>query len=740
MARNSLGSLVVTLGLNAAEFTSGLTKSEYEAKKFAEKIDKGIAAGAKAAAVALTAMGAAGAAAFAAINSAANRVGEFKDLEEITGASAESLASFAIAAGVAGTDMKTLADASVKLTKSLVGVDDESKAAGAALTALGLPIKDFKQLDPAAQMEAVAKALANFEDGAGKTAVAVALFGKAGAQLLPFLKELEQQGGRQVILTQQQIEMADAYADAQKRATEELKLYVDRALIQALPAITDVVKAMKEFVVQLTGVDKETAALAANNGVVTFAEQGARALAFLVDAGDGVVRVALAIGTAWGGAAAAGRALLSGEFARAKNIAAQVKQDIDDILTRQLFSDKLAKEQAARRQSDARRAVEDRGFRPPGRRLAFEGAEERKKEAKERETEAERYIKQLERQEEATLDLTVAEQALRDITAQRIKLTKGKEGDETAAIMNAAARVDAAKAIAKATEEARKAEEERQRAASERMTQSLREQDSIRAANEQLAQEIVLIGKDDETRRALTLAFEQENIQREINNRLKRQEAAGAGDYHDELQKEIDLLRERAVLLGRRDVAVKIAEDMQRATEQAREFNDAFGAAFASSLSDAASGVKSLKEAFADFGRSVLRIINDIAARNIAQALFGGTGTSNEGLLVGIGKTLAAAMFGAPAGGGGLNLSGYGPAFATGTQYAPGGWAMVGERGPELVNLPRGSKVYPHGQGPGRSVTVSINQSFSGNTSAATAGQIGARTAMALRRALERNG
>lgn len=35
--------------------------------------------------------------------------------------------------------------------------------------------------------------------------------------------------------------------------------------------------------------------------------------------------------------------------------------------------------------------------------------------------------------------------------------------------------------------------------------------------------------------------------------------------------------------------------------------------------------------------------------------------------------------------------------FATGTNYAPGGMAMVGERGPELVNLPRGSTVTPHG-------------------------------------------
>ena len=38
------------------------------------------------------------------------------------------------------------------------------------------------------------------------------------------------------------------------------------------------------------------------------------------------------------------------------------------------------------------------------------------------------------------------------------------------------------------------------------------------------------------------------------------------------------------------------------------------------------------------------------------------------------------------------------PGFASGTNSAPGGLAMVGERGPELVNLPRGSQVVPASQ------------------------------------------
>jgi phage-related tail protein len=57
------------------------------------------------------------------------------------------------------------------------------------------------------------------------------------------------------------------------------------------------------------------------------------------------------------------------------------------------------------------------------------------------------------------------------------------------------------------------------------------------------------------------------------------------------------------------------------------------------------------------------------------------------------------------------------PAYADGTSFHPGGLAMVGERGPELVNLPRGAQVYPHGKGPagmgsGVGITVTPSKYF----------------------------
>lgn len=61
---------------------------------------------------------------------------------------------------------------------------------------------------------------------------------------------------------------------------------------------------------------------------------------------------------------------------------------------------------------------------------------------------------------------------------------------------------------------------------------------------------------------------------------------------------------------------------------------------------------------------------------------------SLKGLLSDLGRLLAQSAF--TGFGAALRL----PGFANGTSFAPGGLAVVGERGPEIVNLPRGSQVY----------------------------------------------
>lgn len=57
------------------------------------------------------------------------------------------------------------------------------------------------------------------------------------------------------------------------------------------------------------------------------------------------------------------------------------------------------------------------------------------------------------------------------------------------------------------------------------------------------------------------------------------------------------------------------------------------------------------------------------------------------------------------------------PGFADGVQGFSGGWAMVGERGPELAYLPKGSDVYPTGTGPGNTY-VNVYEAVSAEATA----------------------
>ncbi len=80
-------------------------------------------------------------------------------------------------------------------------------------------------------------------------------------------------------------------------------------------------------------------------------------------------------------------------------------------------------------------------------------------------------------------------------------------------------------------------------------------------------------------------------------------------------------------------------------------------------------------------------------SNNLAQAALHGTSLKN--IMISIASTLASfaiSRFKFGGGGGLFNV----PFFAHGTNSAPGGPAVVGERGPELVNLPRGSQVIPN--------------------------------------------
>jgi hypothetical protein len=234
-----VGALTVSLGLDAADYVNGLNKADQLAKSASNNISNNFAVAARGASIAFTAMATAGAAAFAAINSQANNIANLQDIAENIGDTASAVSSLQTAADLSGTALDEVAGASIKLTSALSKTDDESKGAGAAIKALGLDFQEFKNLSPVEQIDAVSKAMAGFEDGASKTAVAVALFGKSGASLIPFLNDLAEEGERQIRLTDEQVQQADDYIKAQARIKTQLDQTTQTLAAGAIPALAD---------------------------------------------------------------------------------------------------------------------------------------------------------------------------------------------------------------------------------------------------------------------------------------------------------------------------------------------------------------------------------------------------------------------------------------------------------------------------------------------------------------------
>lgn len=145
------------------------------------------------------------------------------------------------------------------------------------------------------------------------------------------------------------------------------------------------------------------------------------------------------------------------------------------------------------------------------------------------------------------------------------------------------------------------------------------------------------------------------------------------------------------------------------AINRAADAGAQFGRTVATEMQGAAIQVESLNDAV----RSLLNSLANLAFNQLAVPAAESLGSSLfSGLFSGLFST-----------GGGADISSAAKirAFAAGTSFAPGGPALVGEQGPELVNLPRGSEVISAdvtrrllNGGAGAGMTIVQNNDFRG--------------------------
>lgn len=189
MASAVIGALRVNLGLNSAAFTDGLTKSQSKLRNFGKAAGKGLAvAGAAAAA-------AAGGVALA-VRGALNAADDMSKVSQKIGIPIDELSRLKHAADLSGVSFGSLQNGMKRLSANMFDAQKGVGEGAEAFKNLGVSVTgaDGSLRSSSDIMADVSARFKEMPDGAEKTALAMRIFGKAGADMIPMLN-----GGRDAL-------------------------------------------------------------------------------------------------------------------------------------------------------------------------------------------------------------------------------------------------------------------------------------------------------------------------------------------------------------------------------------------------------------------------------------------------------------------------------------------------------------------------------------------------------------
>lgn len=187
----ALGSLVVSLSANTAEFTKGMDKAAYQTDKAMKQMQQ--QAKMVGAAMGVMAVAAAGAM-FVMARNAIDSADSLNKLSQKTGLAVEQLSQLQHAASLSDVSNEDLEKSIRKLNVSIAEGLDGDALKIAAFKSLGITTKDLGKGTQEVMMK-MADAYSTTKDGAGKVAVGNALMGKSANDMIPLLN-----GGRIAIM------------------------------------------------------------------------------------------------------------------------------------------------------------------------------------------------------------------------------------------------------------------------------------------------------------------------------------------------------------------------------------------------------------------------------------------------------------------------------------------------------------------------------------------------------------
>lgn len=324
MAQGSLGSLVLSLAVDTARFEGDLGRAATIAERRMSNIKD---TASKALGALAVYAGAAGAALTQMVRSSLQDADQLNKLSKSVGITVENLSGLKYAAELADIGVE---DLSTGLTRLIANAADTARGTGEsrkAFDALGISVtrnngvmKNGDEL-----LSEIAGRFSEIPDSAEKTALAVDLFGRAGAKMIPLLNEgadglekFKQEAQKMgLVISTDTAQASERFNDNITRLKLSVTGFGNNVTAQLLPTLESLSNILINNVTNLGGVGRA-------------AELAASGLRLLLTSGTIIVTVFDTLGKALGGIGAALVALASGQFRQSLTI---IKEATGDFLS-----------------------------------------------------------------------------------------------------------------------------------------------------------------------------------------------------------------------------------------------------------------------------------------------------------------------------------------------------------------------------------------------------------------------
>lgn len=245
---STLGRLVATLGIDSADWVKGLTKAEYQMQQFQKSVSGGMQDAVKSLA-GLAAAALSVGAAMEVFNKAVDYAASLDDLAYAAGTTVEKMDQMALSFGLIGLSAEQTGKMIINFEKSLVKAGEAGSKEQEIFAAMGVKIERMADgtVNAAKTLDNFTQQLAAIPDASLRTATAMAVLGKAGAEVAKNAGDI----AKTAAMAQEQLKLYGPITDEMAAAAEDLgrqqKLLADAMQRAVAPAIVAIDKGMQDL-------------------------------------------------------------------------------------------------------------------------------------------------------------------------------------------------------------------------------------------------------------------------------------------------------------------------------------------------------------------------------------------------------------------------------------------------------------------------------------------------------------